>query len=33
MEIFDIAACLIENAIGFVFSWFLLSKKLGMSCL
>lgn len=27
MEIFDIAACLTENAIGFVYSWFLLSRK------
>lgn len=27
MELIDIGACLIENAIGFVFSWFLLSKR------
>ena len=27
MELIDIGACLIENTIGFVFSWFLLSRK------
>lgn len=27
MELIDIGVCLIENVIGFVFSWFLLSKK------
>ncbi len=27
MELIDIGVCLIENAIGFVFSWLLLSKK------
>lgn len=27
MELIDIGACLIENAVGFVFSWLLLSKR------
>ncbi len=27
MELIDIGVCLIENAVGFVFSWLLLSKK------
>ncbi|MGN0656981.1 MAG: hypothetical protein ACI4KR_09310, partial [Ruminiclostridium sp.] len=27
MELIDIGACLIENAIGFMFSWLLLSRE------